>query len=426
MSRPGAGVSAHAHKDALLDFAYGELPADEARRVEEHVQGCPRCSDELGALRGVRVAFAQLPREEAPDAGLESLLAYANQRARQNVAGPAPRATWVRRLVLGLASAGALGLVAVVGLNMTASRDGAEVAAARERALPPAAPSADSQATREPYDDPLAAASPQAGAAPLEAREEAPSPQPVLDRAEPSGAPALAAAPAPDRAAGNYDAAQRLGSQDMLEKASRSEKRKQPNATVQRVEVDPSYRRDQGGGGGLGGLSTAGADAEAKGLNGRSPAAAQPWGTGPGQSPRPAPSKKDAAAARQQSPAQAAAERQLDDGEGDQVAPQGELAEGRSMQQAAAAAAPEPEAKPARPPPAQELAALRATARGARGEKRAEALGRLCELETALGDSAAPSTCRQVIAEFPGTDHARRAARKLAAPNDLRLHPGKD
>ncbi|MFP2933239.1 anti-sigma factor family protein, partial [Pyxidicoccus sp. 3LG] len=69
----------HAHEDRLLDFAYGELPVSEARVVEAHLQGCARCTQALHDIRGVRVTMSQLsPMEPAPDAGLESLLAYAH------------------------------------------------------------------------------------------------------------------------------------------------------------------------------------------------------------------------------------------------------------------------------------------------------------------------------------------------------------
>ncbi|HEX8435719.1 anti-sigma factor family protein [Archangium sp.] len=104
----------HAHEDRLLDFAYGELPASEARVVEQHVQGCSRCSDALEGIRGVRTVMSRLPLQSAPDAGLESLLAYAQQSARRSAAGPEPAPRWWRRLLapaLGVAAMGVFGVV---------------------------------------------------------------------------------------------------------------------------------------------------------------------------------------------------------------------------------------------------------------------------------------------------------------------------
>lgn len=104
----------HAHEDRLLDFAYGELPTSEARVVEAHLQGCARCAQALHDIRGVRATMSQLSVEPAPDAGLESLLAYAHQAARRAAAGPEPRPSrWRRWLlpVVGLASVSTFGIL---------------------------------------------------------------------------------------------------------------------------------------------------------------------------------------------------------------------------------------------------------------------------------------------------------------------------
>ncbi|QRK05412.1 zf-HC2 domain-containing protein [Archangium violaceum] len=107
---------AHAHEDRLLDFAYGELPPSEARLMEQHVQGCSRCSEALAGIRGVRVSMSRLPLETAPDAGLESLLAYAQQSARRSAAGTELPPRWWRRLLapaLGVAAMSVFGVVVV-------------------------------------------------------------------------------------------------------------------------------------------------------------------------------------------------------------------------------------------------------------------------------------------------------------------------
>ncbi|MFL5357181.1 zf-HC2 domain-containing protein [Archangium sp.] len=107
---------AHAHEDRLLDFAYGELPPSEARLVEQHVEGCSRCTEALDGIRGVRTTMSRLSLQSAPDAGLESLLAYAQQSARRSAAGPEPEPRWWRRLLapaMGVAALSVFGVVVV-------------------------------------------------------------------------------------------------------------------------------------------------------------------------------------------------------------------------------------------------------------------------------------------------------------------------
>jgi hypothetical protein len=107
---------AHAHEDRLLDFAYGELPPSEAQVVEQHVEGCSRCTEALDGIRGVRTTMSRLSLESAPDAGLESLLAYAQQSARRSAAGPEPAPRWWRRLLapaMGVAALSVFGVVVV-------------------------------------------------------------------------------------------------------------------------------------------------------------------------------------------------------------------------------------------------------------------------------------------------------------------------
>jgi len=113
----------HAHEDRLLDFAYGELPPLEARVVESHVEGCARCSELLAGIRGVRTTMAQLPMEPAPDAGLESLLAYAQQAARNAAAGPAPKPTWWRRWLMPAMGVAAVTVFGVVSVQVNKSLD---------------------------------------------------------------------------------------------------------------------------------------------------------------------------------------------------------------------------------------------------------------------------------------------------------------
>lgn len=126
-----AGV--HQYEDKLLDYAYGELPAHEAAAVDAHVRTCAKCSQSLAQMRGVRSVFAPLPMEAAPDTGLESLLAYAEQHARR---AKAPKEAPWRRWVLALASAAGLVVVGVVALRAAdeAPQSPAQIVADAKRA----------------------------------------------------------------------------------------------------------------------------------------------------------------------------------------------------------------------------------------------------------------------------------------------------
>ncbi|MGZ6027832.1 MAG: zf-HC2 domain-containing protein [Myxococcaceae bacterium] len=74
-------VPTHPDDDRLLELAYGEVPAAEARALRTHVDGCPRCRTVLDGIAEVRTAFRSIPSEPAPDRGLDSLLAYGEQAA---------------------------------------------------------------------------------------------------------------------------------------------------------------------------------------------------------------------------------------------------------------------------------------------------------------------------------------------------------
>ena len=120
-------VPIHPDDDRLLELAYGEMPAAEARTLRKHVDGCTRCRSVLDGIAEVRSAFRSLPAEPAPERGLESLLAYGEQaaaRARSQRGG---------LRILGILSTAAV--LAVVLLLVPAKRDGSrEVVASRVRA----------------------------------------------------------------------------------------------------------------------------------------------------------------------------------------------------------------------------------------------------------------------------------------------------
>lgn len=176
----------HQTEDKLLDFAYGELPAHEASAVDAHVRSCAKCSQSLDQIRSVRSMFAPLPMVGAPDAGLESLLAYAEQHARRK----APAPVW-RRWVLGFASAAALMVVGVVAVRASkeSPQSAADVIVQAEHAKKEAAAVSkeggakeDVFARAEQKDAPVAAAAPvPAPSVPAE-KEKAPEPEPSADR----------------------------------------------------------------------------------------------------------------------------------------------------------------------------------------------------------------------------------------------------
>ncbi len=101
-------------EDRLLDFAYGELSAAEAKDVQSHLDACAQCRGELADIQGVRRVMSTVPPAPAPQAGLESLLAYAEQAARRAQAGPAPKPSWWRRYMAPLTGACAVLVVGVV------------------------------------------------------------------------------------------------------------------------------------------------------------------------------------------------------------------------------------------------------------------------------------------------------------------------
>jgi anti-sigma factor RsiW len=166
----------HAHEDRLLDFAYGELPAQEARLVESHLQGCTRCTELLDGIRGVRTTMAQLPMEPAPDAGLESLLAYAQQAARNAAAGPPLKPTWWRRWlvpVMGVAAVSVFGIVTVqVNKSVDLSAEQAVTASRASKEEPAPVASAPPAPDMLAENAPPSAATP---AAPMAEAAQAPS-----------------------------------------------------------------------------------------------------------------------------------------------------------------------------------------------------------------------------------------------------------
>lgn len=127
-------TAVHQYEDKLLEFAYGELPANEQQAVESHLRGCAKCTQALAEIRQVRSVMQALPAQSAPDAGLESLLAYAEQTAKRNAEAQRPaRSPWSRWIMV-LSSAAALTVAGVVAFRASQEFEPKEAAAAMKQA----------------------------------------------------------------------------------------------------------------------------------------------------------------------------------------------------------------------------------------------------------------------------------------------------
>ncbi len=123
----------HHFEDKLLEFAYGELALHEANAIEAHVRGCSRCAQALDEIRSVRASMGQLPFERPPEAGLDSLLAYAEQSAKRTV--EAKTSTKFRRWLFPLSSLMALTLVGVIAFRAVPQFDTNPASAVAEAKL---------------------------------------------------------------------------------------------------------------------------------------------------------------------------------------------------------------------------------------------------------------------------------------------------
>jgi len=102
-----------------LEYAYGELAPPEAKSFEAHLKSCADCARALEDIRSVRRTMGQLPTVPAPNTGLDSLLAYAQQAARRAQAGPDSRSSFWKWVLL--PASGALALVLVIVVSQRAA-----------------------------------------------------------------------------------------------------------------------------------------------------------------------------------------------------------------------------------------------------------------------------------------------------------------
>ncbi len=181
-------------EDSLLDFAYGELPPAEAAAVQRHLDGCADCRGQLEDIQGVRRVMSAAPQAPAPQAGLDSLLAYAEQTARRAQASPPPKPSWWRRYMAPLTGLCAVAVVGVVAHRVNL-RVGTVEALRDKVVLARAAPEAPAAAQVAAEPEPRQVAPPPS--AEQKVREEE-SPE-RLEGAEGSAMPPHARAEAPVR-----------------------------------------------------------------------------------------------------------------------------------------------------------------------------------------------------------------------------------
>lgn len=445
---------AHQPEDKLLDLVYGELPDQEARAIEAHLASCAKCQAVVTSFRAVRKSVGRLPAEPAPDTGLESLLAYAEQSARRVSAGPAPRPVWWRRWLGPVAGAVAVGLVAVVAFDVSKQPgveklgkleeksaeeyprdDWANVAKRGDQAMP-------SQVAQAPTGGPAPTAAPAAPAAPgesfesalgakgagpgvgsassgeLVARERGKLAMKDLIEASPKSAepPKKVAAQAPsmaehaqvdlatgpsveDEAADKVQVADRRTGSAVggLEKARGGVARDDDGAAREELARASGKTESVGASGGYGGVGAS------------APAAAPPPSTRSSNSlgmelGSRGEAKQQSAWAKKSAPNRSI---KLSEGGADPAASAKELESGLTVSRKADAAGDWRTAI---------QASLDVLGRGATGYQRAEALKRVCDGYDALGqeDRATPY-CEQLMREFSSTAAAKLVAKRRAA-----------
>lgn len=452
--------NAHAHEDRLLDFAYGELPVTEAQALEQHVQGCVRCSKALADIRGVRTTMAQLSSEPAPDAGLESLLAYAQQSARRASAGPEPKPSRWRRWLLpavGLATVSTFGILTLEvneGLDLAPklaqkaaspvqaqAKDETPTLGKREEKSAPAAAPAQLGRGYTPRSDDLLAAAPASealrdeparnqaeaqlkgkasgrpsdwmnaggGGALLERRREGPAPTKKLSKAQDADGEFAALEPA--QVPKEEEAGAVYGGKDAPATSDSALGLAAAGTDKAQVAKRDSLRL----GGASYGRGLASDDADA--MEGDAPppppapvasapmaqtAPTRPSSTGTVSSQQPAPARAAAEPVKESARAEAAKPKPVE-----KKSPGGVMTSRELARQAQAAASQGDRVR--------EAQLLRAAlAAGPSGGERLDLLSRLCDSESAQGQSdAAAVVCAQVVHEAPESGAAQMAQRRM-------------
>jgi hypothetical protein len=392
----------------LLDYAYGELSEGEAKTVEAHLSACPECADSLTAMKQVRRTMAQLPIAEAPQAGLESLLAYAHKAAETARARPARRQTWLRWIVP-IGSVAALALVLVLSVNVM-RRPVATVAfkpddtrgdweGVRSFSVKKEAETAEKTAVASASEQKVA----REDEAPAKARAQEAEPASQWARAQKSaGAPVAsepAASPPAERLAQQTKGTPAAGEGDGVRKVKVFAAPKPARRAAAPSDHGDAREEVESGvaGGVVGGVVAAG-DV----LSG--PPAAKPMGDTVAGGTAEQLAQANSAGERQQAPAKVASQH----AEGS--------AEAKQTLKALGSRSSTPSSPAAEPPidREREVAQLRQALATAQGQERARLLRRLCEVLDALGRRGeADSACDAVVREFPASEEAKSALERL-------------
>lgn len=373
----------HPEDDRLLELAYGELPAAEARALRTHVDGCPRCRTVLDGIAAVRTVFRSLPAEPAPDRGLDSLLSYGEQAAA--------RARSRRRGLRIVGVLSAVAALAVVWLVLPPPRRQTEVAAPAPAARPADALAradtervpAQGDRAAEPAETPPALQA--------EKRKLSATPEPPAPARRPLAEPGKRDAPAEQKA---------LAQPPPAGRAEMAGAGAQANASPGALAASDARTSAPAVGAMAMKKGTVGATKDEGAVPRPEAAASSPPAATTGET-RAREAAKIAAAPL--SGALASSD----------VAPAGPLAKAAPADAAARAAPAQGAMRVGLGSPQQQarLAEIQRKLVSARGDERKALLMEQCELEASLGRGPdAVLTCSNVAREFPGTPEARRAS----------------
>ncbi|MBF5045548.1 hypothetical protein FGE12_24280 [Aggregicoccus sp. 17bor-14] len=406
--------SPQGHEDRLLEYAYGELPPAEARAVEVHLEDCPRCTESLREIRGVRTAMAPLAEEPVPHAGLDSLLAYAQSTARRNAEpSRAPARGGWRRLVLPLSGALAAGLFGIVVVRQHEALDARGPEALREVVSARAEPQASGVEQPPPAPSPMLGeaqeqeqkAADSAGA-PLRAEEQRRAKVAADERSRAERGVLAQRSAAKKAAPASAEAPAEL-SGALADKEDEAAAGAAANAAAAGVaQAEPA--RPQGARAGASGVDTFSAHSTGTGSYGAA-ASSAPASPPPAQvAAAPSKAARSAPAASKAEAAPAAAAPSAAPSKDEQRAANLGYANAPGAQTATLSR--EADAARRAGDRSGEAALLREALGGAPARERPALLRRLCEAEAARGQAvAAREACRAVLAESPGSAEARAA-----------------
>jgi anti-sigma factor RsiW len=97
----------------LTDFVDGTLGKAERADVEQHLETCVTCSDEVALARAARSALRALPVATTPPGLADGVIAEATRPTQIDASGPRAKASTTRRWLAAAAVAAAVALLAV-------------------------------------------------------------------------------------------------------------------------------------------------------------------------------------------------------------------------------------------------------------------------------------------------------------------------